>query len=149
MKKNKLVSMIASNKRICNEHLFRQVMIKKFENRCDHYGMGYNYIKDKINGLKDYCFSIAMENATYPNMISEKLTDCFSTGTIPIYYGIKNIGDFFNIDGIINLDDNFDINDLTFDLYYSKMKAIKDNFETTNNFLLSEDYIFKNYIKNN
>jgi hypothetical protein len=145
--KKKLVSMVASNKVLCEDHRFRQLMIKKYSNKCDHFGRGYNPIKNKEDGLKDYCFSFAMENATYPNMFTEKITDCFMTGTIPIYYGINNIGDYFNTDGIITLDDNFKIEDLSFDLYYSKMDAVIDNFKRSIDFPLAEDYIFKTFIE--
>lgn len=147
--KSKLVSMIASNKVRCNEHKFRQHIIKKYSKYCDHYGRGYKEIPNKLTGLKDYCFSFAMENATYPNMFTEKITDCFVTGTIPIYYGIENISDFFNKDGIIVLDENFKIEDLSFDLYKSKMNAIKENFEISKNMLVAEDYIYINFIKPN
>lgn len=146
--KNKLVSMIASNKRMCNEHKFRQQIIKKYQSKCDHFGRGYRELKDKKDGLSDYCFSIVMENATYSNMFTEKITDCFVTGTIPIYYGMNNIGDFFDKDGIIVLTDDFKIEDLSFDLYYSKMDSIKKNFEISMNLLSSEDYIYKNFIEN-
>lgn len=146
-KKTKLVSMIASNKKICQEHILRQEMIKKFSNKCDHFGRGFNELTNKEDGLKDYCFSVAMENATYPNMFTEKITDCFMTGTIPIYYGISNIGDYFNTEGIIILDENFKIEDLSFELYYSKMDSIIDNFNRAIDFPLAEDYIFKNFIE--
>jgi hypothetical protein len=144
--KNKLVSMIASNKRMCTEHIFRQETIKKFSQQCDHFGRGYNEIKNKEDGLKDYCFSFALENATYPNMFTEKITDCFMTGTIPIYYGIKNIGDYFNTDGIITLTDDFKIEDLNFELYQSKLNAVKENLQLSMDLLLAEDYICKNFI---
>jgi hypothetical protein len=146
--KTKLVSMIASNKVMCEEHVFRQNVIKKYKGKCDHFGRGFNEIADKKDGLKDYCFSFALENGTYPNMYSEKITDCFMTGTIPIYYGIDNIGDYFNTDGIIRLTDDFKVEDLSFDLYHSKLDAIKDNFERGLNILLSEDFIYINFIKN-
>jgi hypothetical protein len=144
--KTKLVSMIASNKRMCQEHLYRQEIIKKFSGQCDHFGRGFNGIKDKEDGLKDYCFSFALENATYPNMFTEKITDCFMTGTIPIYYGITNIGDYFNTDGIIMLNDSFKIEDLTFELYNSKMDAVKENLKLSMDLLLSEDYICRNFL---
>lgn len=146
--KTKLVSMIASNKTFCPDHHYRQEMIKKFSNKCDHFGRGYNQIPNKEYGLKDYCFSIVMENATYPNMFTEKITDCFMTGIIPVYYGIENIGDFFDSNGIIKLTDDFKIENLSFELYYSKMDSVKKNFEIATNLLTSEDYIFYNYIKN-
>ena len=144
--KSKLVSMIASNKRMCNEHLYRQEVIKKYSNQCDHFGRGFNEIKNKEDGLKDYCFSFALENATYSNMFTEKITDCFMTGTIPIYYGIKNIGDYFNPDGIITLTDDFKIEDLSFDLYNSKLSAVEENLKLSMDLLLAEDYICKNFL---
>lgn len=146
--KNKIVSMIASNKVMCEEHSYRQKIIKKFSGLCDHYGRGYNEILNKEDGLIDYCFSFSIENATYSNMFTEKITDCFMTATIPIYYGINNIGDFFNLDGIIILDDNFKIEDLSFDLYLSKIEAIKDNLKRSKEMLVAEDYIYIKYLKN-
>lgn len=146
--KNKLVSMIASNKMLCSDHLYRQKMISKFGGKCDHFGRGYREIENKIDGLKDYCFSITMENGTYPNMVSEKITDCFMTGTIPVFYGIHNIGDFFNTDGIITLDDTFKIEDLSFELYNSKLEAVKQNYQIAKSMVVSEDYIYLKYIKN-
>jgi hypothetical protein len=146
--KTKLVSMIASSKKSCPAHLYRHKMIEKFRGKCDHFGRGFNELSNKIDGLKEYCFSITMENGNYPNMISEKITDCFMTGTIPVFYGIKNIGDFFDSNGIIELNDEFMIEDLSWDLYYSKMDSIKNNFKTAMNMLVAEDYIYLKYIKN-
>jgi hypothetical protein len=147
-KKSKLVSMIASNKVMCDEHIFRQEMISKFSKQCDHYGRGFKELVNKSDGLKDYCFSITMENATYSNMFTEKITDCFMTGTIPVYYGMHNIGDFFNEDGIITLNEEFKIEDLSFDLYNSKINAVMDNFQRAKDLLVAEDYIYLKYIKN-
>ena len=82
-----------------------------------------------------------MENHTYPIAYSEKLTDCFATGTIPIYYGSELIGDVFNSDGIIILNNDFNNEDLTSELYYSKMNAIKDNYDRAVNMPIAEDYL--------
>jgi hypothetical protein len=147
--KTKLISMIASNKVFCSEHVYRQEMVKKFSKDCDHFGRGFNSLVNKEDGLKDYCFSIVMENATYPNMFTEKITDCFMTGTIPIYYGISNIGDYFDTDGIITLDDNFKIEDLSFELYNSKIDSVRNNLQLSIDLLVAEDYIYKNFIEVN
>lgn len=144
--KTKLVSMIASNKVMCQEHVFRQQVIRKYSNQCDHFGRGFNEIENKEDGLRDYCFSFALENATYSNMFTEKITDCFMTGTIPIYYGIENIGDYFNPDGIITLTEDFKIEDLSFELYNSKIESVKENLRLSMDLLLAEDYICKNFI---
>lgn len=144
--KNKLISMIASNKRMCKGHLFRQEIIEKYKGRVDHFGRGFRQIRKKEEGLVDYMFSIAMENDNYPNCFCEKVTDCFATGTVPIFWGAPNIGDIFNIDGIILLED-FNIDDISPELYYSKMDAIKDNFNRVKDWPISEDYMYLNYIK--
>ena len=145
--KTKLVSMIASNKRMCEGHARRLQFVDKFRDKLDFYGRGFNEISCKEDGLRDYMFSVGIENAVYDTYFTEKLTDCFACGTIPIFYGCKGVTEYFNEDGIIFLDDNFDLSTLTKDLYYSKMDAIKDNFERSINFPVAEDYLYQTYFK--
>ena len=64
-----------------------------------------------------------------------------------IYYGTPELPTMFNMDGIILLNDTFDINTLSSDLYFSKMDAIKDNFERCINHQTSDDYIFDRIIE--
>jgi hypothetical protein len=144
--KTKSLSMIASSKVMCEEHKYRQEIIKKYQHQMDHYGRGFRNINIKEDGLKDYRFSITMENGTYPLMYSEKLTDCFATGTIPIYYGC-DVSEVFDTNGIIMLTDDFDPNTLTEELYFSKIESIKKNYEITMNLPIAEDYIYEKYIK--
>jgi len=144
--KSKLLSMIASTKVMCAEHRYRQEIVVKYRNNLDLFGRGYNEIPTKDFGLKDYYFSIAMENHTYPIAYSEKITDCFATGTIPIYYGTPRINEVFNSDGIIMLDE-FNIDELSPELYFSKMDAIKDNYNIAIDMPVAEDYIYLNFIK--
>ena len=145
--KTKLVSMIASNKRMCEGHLKRLSFVDKFRDKLDFYGRGFNEISCKEEGLKDYMFSVGIENAVYDTYFTEKLTDCFACGTIPIFYGCRGVTKYFNEDGIIFLDDNFDLSTLTEDLYYSKIEAVKDNFERAINFPVAEDYLYTTYFK--
>ena len=146
-KKTKLVSIIASLKKYCSGHLYRHTIIEKYGHLVDCYGSGHNRIENKEEGLNDYCFSIAMENDNYPHIFCEKITDCFATGTIPIFWGTPTIGDFFNKDGIIMLTDDFMVEDLSTDLYYSKMDAILNNYERAINLPTAEDYMYENHIK--
>ena len=145
--KTQLVSMIASNKRMCEGHARRLQFVDKFRDKLDFYGRGFNEISCKEDGLRDYMFSVGIENAVYDTYFTEKLTDCFACGTIPIFYGCKGVTEYFNEDGIIFLDDDFDLSMLTKDLYYSKMDVIKDNFERSINFPVAEDYLYLNYFK--
>ena len=86
--------------------------------------------------LFDSMFHIAIENISIANYFSEKLIDCFQTKTVPIYYGCKNISDYFNIAGIFvanNLDEIITIcNGLTINTYKEILSAINTNFELSN-----------------
>jgi len=144
--KSKMVSMISSTKNITNDHKYRQKILNKYKGIIDCYGRGHNPINKKEDGLRDYYFSIAMENETYPYMFTEKITDCFATKTIPIYWGTSTIGDFFNDKGIIFLTDDFKIEDLSVELYNSKIEYIEENYQKAINIPISEDYIFESHI---
>jgi len=145
--KTKLISMIVSNKRMCHGHIYRQQVLEKYINELDWFGVGRNKIEKKEEGLNDYYFSIAMENDTYSNYFTQTLTDCFATGTIPIYRGAPSINEFFDERGMIFFTEDFRVSDLSPDLYYSKMEYIKDNFERANKLPIAEDYIYEQYIK--
>ena len=71
-----------------------------------------------------------------------------ATGTVPIYYGSPSIVEKFNPEGIIMLDENFNIDDLSADLYHSKMEAIKDNFDRVQNHVGSDDILYQNITAN-
>jgi len=143
--KSKLVSMIASDKGWTPGHQKRLRFVEKFRNQVDFYGRGFNTIDRKEQGLADYMFSIAVENANYDTYFTEKLTDCFACGTIPVFYGSPRVTDYFNPDGIIWLTDDFDISTLTAELYHSKLEAIQDNLERACHLPTAEDFIAMNY----
>jgi hypothetical protein len=144
--KSKLVSMIASTKIMCSGHAYRQDIANRYKNKLDLFGRGHVELADKLNGLAEYCFSFSMENDNYSSNFTEKIADCFATATIPIFWGAPDIGDFFNTNGLILLEENFDIEMLSFDFYMSKIEAIKENHERVLNFPNPEDFIYSNYL---
>jgi len=146
-KKTKLVSMISSNKTFLPGHYYRLDWVNKLKSFVDLYGFGFNEIQKKEEALCDYMFSVTIENDNYPTYWSEKILDCFATGTIPIYYGCSDISNYFNENGIIFLNENFNIKDLSEDLYYSKMKYIKENFDICLNYDVIEDIIYDKWLK--
>ena len=146
-KKIKLVSMINSGKKMCKGHRVRNKITAKYKDKVNLFGLMYNPIEKKETALNDYMFSIALENAQYKTYFTEKILDCFATGTIPIYLGAPDIGDYFNEDGIIQWTDDFDFEQLNEDLYYSKLNAIKDNFDRCMNIIPSEDLLYEEVIK--
>ena len=89
-------------------------------------------------------FSVAIENGQYETYFTEKLLDCFATGTIPVYLGAPDIEKHFNADGIITLSDEFDVSE---DIYNDKLDAIQDNLERAKKMEVLEDFIYENYLK--
>ena len=142
--KSKMISMIASNKNMCEGHRLRLEWVDRIGDQLDLYGRGFTEIADKEEGLCDYMFSVAIENGQYETYFTEKLLDCFATGTIPVYLGAPDIGNHFNKDGIIDLTEEFDVSE---DIYYNKMDAIKDNLERAKKMEVLEDFIYETYLK--
>lgn len=117
--------------------------------RMDLYGsLASNYVEYKLDSVKDYMLQVVVENSVIDTYFTEKIIDCFVTGTIPIYYGTKKIDDFFNSDGIIHfstLEELFKIlGELTQEQYLSRMAGVKDNYQRAQNFVLAEDWLFEN-----
>ena len=153
-KKTKMVSMIASPKKHTKGHMIRHGYAERFKDKLDLFGgaCGSPRLPDtdltqpwksKMFGLKDYMFHVVVENDFYDGYYTEKLTDCFATGTIPIYLGNPAIGELFNMDGIILLDEKFDINNLTEELYQSKLDAIHDNLNRVINLEMADDTLWR------
>jgi hypothetical protein len=53
-------------------------------------------VNDKIDSIASYKYSLAVENCVEDGYFTEKLTDCFATNTIPIYFGCPNIHNWFD-----------------------------------------------------
>ena len=130
--KTKLLSIVASAKRYLPGHQLRHDVMSSIGNKMDIYGRCCNYIENKADALRDYKFNICIENLQHPNWFTEKLIDCLRTGTVPIYWGCPNIGDFFNTKGFIivnTLEEIIDVvNNLTEEDYTSRLEYIEENF---------------------
>jgi hypothetical protein len=72
----------------------------------DFFGKGTKHLQDKMDGLLRYRYSIAIENSSAPFYFTEKINDCFLSYTVPLYYGCKNIGQYFPERSFINIDIN-------------------------------------------
>ena len=146
--KTKLVSIISSNKKQTEGHRFRHDIIDKLQNKIDVYGRVYNPIDYKLEGLKDYQFHIVIENTKRDYWFTEKLIDCFVTGTVPIYWGCPSIGDFFNTNGMIifeTLDELEEIiNNITEKDYLNYLDFINENYNLSKKYLLPDDLIYRN-----
>ena len=99
----------------------------------DFYGWGEidnlkPFARTKYDAIKDYKFCLTIENSRENYYISEKFYDCILTNTIPIYYGCKNIKDYwpescyFILDSIT--DHNYVLETLTW-IYNNRDKLYK------------------------
>ena len=149
-KKDKNISMIYSNKKAMKGHLLRHQVADKFD-IIDLFGRGTpNPLEYKEDSLVDYRFSIVIENSKAENYFTEKLIDCLAVGTIPIYWGCPNIGEFFDPNGIISFNtieelDNI-IPTLNDEFYNSKLEFVKQNLEKSKKYNKIEDWIYENIL---
>jgi hypothetical protein len=148
--KHKNTSMLLSSKEYTDGHKFRHICKNFILNKgVDIYQSSKDVHFNKVDTLKDYRYSIIVENGKYASYFSEKIIDCFVAGVIPIYHGCPTIDKFFNPDGIIkfNSPEELDIILKHGDnkLYELKMNAIKENFELAKKYLIAEDWIYKEY----
>jgi len=157
--KSKLCSTIISNKTSTNGHRLRHEIANMLSQNpnIDIYGGNYKYLpymtsraydpdhcgahisNGKIFGLADYMFSIVIENCKEDYYFTEKIVDCFLSGTIPIYYGCPSIDRFFNAKGIIAFDTKEEcmniIQNITPEKYKEMLPYIRENYDIAQNYL--------------
>jgi hypothetical protein len=100
IKKNKLISIVVSNKSILPGHRSRIKFINELKKSeisslIDFFGIGYNEIPDKWDAIHNYRYTIVLENTVTNDYWSEKLADAYLGLTFPIYYGCPNINEYF------------------------------------------------------
>jgi hypothetical protein len=143
------ISMLCGNKRMCKGHRFRiecwlnqnSIKIpKKFYKSKNMSGVATfnnnletNHKYDKTELFCDSMFHIAIENNCVPNYFTEKLNDCIVSKTIPIYSGCPNIDKYYDINGFIlfnSVEELIEkVNNLTPELYYSKLEILEKNYQ--------------------
>lgn len=153
--KTKFMSIIASGKRETEGHRLRHEIIEKYASKygIDVYGRGYNPIEYKLDALKDYRYSIVIENEQSNGWFTEKLIDCLVCGTIPLYWGALDIKNYFpDISGMDINESNFDslLSYLSNNRNYESERIlqftlIEKSFNDALGYTCPEDWIFENY----
>lgn len=129
------LSFIRSNKKELPGHQLRHAIMPLLDKT---YKFSLNFPKERIETkiplFKDAMFHLTIENSRYENYITEKVIDCFMSYTIPIYWGCPNIGEHFDASGIITFNSKEELEkileNLTEEDYYSRLEAVKKNYET-------------------
>ena len=97
-------------------------------------------------------FHVCVENVKSKNWYTEKIGEAFCTKTLPIYWGCPNIGEYYDIRGIITFeteDELLDIlNNLTPEEYYKRKPYIDYNYQVAllDSFENKLDSLFKDII---
>jgi len=106
--KKRDLSVICSTKAFTPEHAkrlnFVEALKTHFGDRLDWYGNGKQPIKEKWDALIDYKYTIAIENQSRNDVITEKLLDPFLTFTYPIYFGAPNVFEYFSKNALLLID---------------------------------------------
>ncbi|MFZ4796006.1 MAG: glycosyltransferase family 10 domain-containing protein [Bacteroidia bacterium] len=149
--KTKLISHILSNKFLTENHNLRKKIYEQYNKNIDCFGGYCNPVETIDLALNEYKFSICIENCSVENYFTEKIINCFATGTVPIYCGCINIGHYFNEKGILKIknkqDFDFLYKNINDKLYYSMLEYVKENFEKSKNYFIAEDWIYLNILK--
>ncbi len=105
---NKLgnISWVTSNAKERLGHQQRMKFLNALQGLIDFdlFGRGFNSIEDKLTGIYPYKYTLAVENYSGKYYWTEKISDCFLSWSMPIYYGCTNINAYFPKESYISID---------------------------------------------
>jgi len=152
--KTKLVSMMYSNKNSVDGHNLRHQIANTpgINQLVDLMGSGVDgrHVK-KIESCRDYAFSVVIENCKQGYYFTEKIVDCFLTGTIPIYWGTSYIGQFFNARGFLTFSTADQLikalgdRERLAEFYNDHHDDVIENFRLAHQYKVGDDYLYKHF----
>lgn len=148
--KTRMISIIASEKTGAVGHKLRHEIVSRLRGKIDVWGRGYTPIGSKTHGLYDYRYSIVVESIKLDDYFSEKLIDCLSVGTVPIYWGCQAVAELFSPCGMLFFNDLDTLEQIVKRVcskadYERRREAIADNIQRAGEFICAEDWIAKHY----
>lgn len=158
--KTKLVSMLYGDKRATEGHRIRHEIANAVRplGIVDFYGFEGEAVdyspETKLKVLGDYAFSIVCETCMQENLFTEILLDCFTVGTVPIFWGCPNVGEFFNPYGIMSFENAVQaeaivrmIDTVGDQLYRRMLEPIYDNLNRVTAYEITEDWLYENVLR--
>ena len=108
--KDRPLSVISSDKAFSEGHRKRIAFVRglrrHFGAKIDVFGRGLNEVQDKWDAIARYKYHIVLENSSYADYWTEKLSDAYLAGAYPLYYGCPNILDYFPKVSLTSIDIN-------------------------------------------
>ena len=106
--KTKDICVISSNRTKIQGHRNRLDFIEKlkqhFGNSLHVYGKGINEFDDKWDVLRNYKYSIVIENDYCEDWVTEKYFDSLYSNTLAFYYGCPNLENYVDSRAFIRID---------------------------------------------
>ncbi len=107
-RKTKLMSVVVSEKSSTKGHRARLAFVEHlkhhFGDQLDVFGQGGRRIDDKWDAIEGYKYHVVLENSSYEDYWTEKLADAFLGGAYPLYFGCKNIYEYFSPEALTAVD---------------------------------------------
>jgi hypothetical protein len=148
--KTRLCSIIASTQTWAPGHKLRHEavsMLREAGFDCVPLGKGYKYLDEKVDGLRDYMFSIVIENSVSGKYMTEKIIDAVATGTIPVYWGTPYAAAVFG-DGILTFSTLAELRALlprlTRETYEAMLPAARANVARAMEWVPPERWLWRN-----
>ncbi len=147
--KTKTVSMIVGRKNLTSGHKLRHRIATRIHEGIDYFALPSDPpITNKVPALRPYMYSIVVESSRTNYWFSEKLIDCLSQSTVPVYRG-SDLNEHFNEMGIVKFSDEKELEyilpHLTQKFYASLVPHIYENLRLAQKYKCVEDWLFKNY----
>lgn len=138
--KSKFCNFIYSNNRAIERNKIFELLSKY--KKIDSGGKVLNNIgylvENKLDFIKDYKFTIAFENSSYPGYTTEKIFEPMLVDSLPIYWGNQNVKTDFNTKSFINVHEYDNLEDV-----------VERIIEIDTNDGLYLDYMMQPYFENN
>ena len=150
--KTKAISMVCSDKAMCDEHKARMKLADTLGDKVDHSGMHKGKRRcDYYECRAEYMFEVVVDNNWTGYWVSEKLMNPLASKTIPIYLGGKYLPDWIEKDGIL-IADNIDYIPILVDtileyperIYKAHKKWVDQNYE--NLMMHSATQVFEDWL---
>lgn len=95
-------------------------------------------ILDKHETLKQYKFSLVIENVLWEGLVTEKMIDCLFAGCVPVYWGAPDVTDYVPADCFIDFRKFKNFAELDEYLRAMDEKTYNQYIENINRFIKSE-----------
>jgi len=151
--KSRLVSMILSDKHQTSGHRLRWEIADRWpSDSIEYFGArGVKFGTIKAIPYEAAAFAVVVEACRENNFFSEHLLDALAYGTIPLYWGCPNIGDYFSRAGFLCFETLEELSEilprLSLRVYENMRGAAEGNLREAMHYMITEDWIYENILK--